>query len=102
MNYEHWSVTAAMIDGCEWENPPSQAATTLLVGHFTVAYSYVVDGNCYSGEFHSPRAWEKGTELTILYNPEVSGESLVCDGDESESSAAVEWVFGLLEMIDLS
>jgi hypothetical protein len=101
MTYEHWSLMTTMIDGCHWQNPSSRTPSTLFVGHFILAYSYVVDGKRYSGEFHSPRAWEKGTDLMVLYNPENPRESIVCDGDESESSTAINWVFGLLEMIGL-
>jgi hypothetical protein len=100
MTYEHWSAITATIDSCHWENPPSQAPSTLFVGHFIVVFSYVVDGNPYCGEFYSSHAWEKGMDLMILYNPQNLGESIACD--ESQSEAALEWIFGLLEWIDLS
>lgn len=101
MTYEHWCVITATIHSCDWENPPSQAPSTLFVGHFIVAFSYVVDGNNYGGEFYSSHAWEKGTDLAILYNPQNPGESSACDDDESQSEAALEWIFGVLERFDV-
>ena len=101
MTYENWPVITATINSCDWENPPSLAPSTLFVGHYYVVFSYVVDGNHYSGEFHSSRAWGKGTDLIILYNPQNPGESIVCDDDESQSEAALRWIFGLLEWLDL-
>jgi hypothetical protein len=68
---------------------------SLFVGHFTVAYSYLVDGNQYRGEFYSSFEWEEGTDLPILYNLESPEESCVCDEDEIR--AACEWVPGFLQ-----
>jgi hypothetical protein len=99
MNREHWSVMTAIIDGCYWEDPASKVPSTLFVGHYIVAYSYSVDGNRHRSEFHSSHVWEKGTDLMIAYNPKNQGESIVCEDDESEQSAAVEGVFGVLEVI---
>jgi len=96
MTYEDWSMISATVQSCEWENPPSQAPSSLFVGHFTVALSYAVDGIHYSGKFYSSHEWEKWTDLMILYNPQNPTESVACDDDESQSGAALEWTLGLL------
>jgi hypothetical protein len=101
MTYEHWSVITATIQSCDWQNPPSQAPSTLFVGHFIVVFSYVIGGNNYSGKFYSSHDWVKGTDLMILYNPQNPVESSICDDDESQSEAAIRWIFGLLEWIDV-
>jgi len=101
MAYEHWLATTATIRSCDWEGPPSQTPSSLFVGHFTVAFSYAVDGNHYRGKFHSSHAWEKETEVEILYNPKDPIESSVCDEDESQIvptlvECALEFLGGLL------
>lgn len=96
MAYEDWLVTTATINGCDWEDPPSQTQCSLFVGYFTVAFSYAVDGNHYSGIFHSPLKWEKETEVPMLYNPQNPVESCVCDEDESQIVPVLECVLALL------
>jgi hypothetical protein len=98
MNNELWSINTATIQSCEWEDSPSQATSSLFVGHYRVAYSYGVAGNSYSGEFYSSREWEKGMDLTMLYNPQKPGESIVCDGEESQTGAALEWLLGFIDI----
>jgi hypothetical protein len=97
MGFEDWPETTATISGCCWEEPPCQGWRSLFVGHFTVAYSYLVDGSQYRGEFYSSFEWKEGTDLPILYNLESPGESCVCDEDERR--AACEWVLGFFEMM---
>jgi len=89
MAYQDWAETTATIKSCDWENPPSQTPSSLFIGHFTVAFSYAVDGNRYSGKFYSSREWEKGAEVPVLYNPESPVESCVCDEDESQKIVPV-------------
>lgn len=96
MACEHWFVSSATISSCDWEGPPSQTQGSLFVGHFTVGFFYAAEGNRYWGKFHSPHAWEKETEVGILYNPEDPMESRVCDGDESRTVAVLECVLELL------
>jgi hypothetical protein len=97
MTYEDWLVTAATINSCDWEDPPSQTPASLFVGHFTVAFSYAVGGNRYCGKFHSSRAWGKETEVGLLYNPQNPVESCVCDEDESQIVTALECVLVLVD-----
>jgi hypothetical protein len=82
MTYENWHVLTATIDSCDWEAPLSHTPSPLFVGHFIVAFSYAVDGNRYSGEFRSLHEWEKGTDITILYNPQNPGECVAMTGEE--------------------
>ena len=96
MRYEHWSVMQAMIQSCDWEDPPSQASSALFVGYFIVVYSYIVDGRHYRGEFYCSHEWVKEADLMILYNPQNPGESIACDDDDSESGAALEWILEFL------
>ena len=96
MTYEHWIVTAAAINSCDWEDPPSQTSSSLFVGHFTVVFSYGVDGSHYSGKFYSSHEWEIETEVPILYNPQNPLESCVCDEDESQIVQALDCVLELL------
>jgi len=101
MTYEHWSEITATIQSCDWENPPSQAPSTLFVGHFIVVFSYIADGNNYRAAFCSSHEWGKGTDLIILYNPQNPEEHSVCESDESQAEAAIECFFGLLEWLDV-
>ena len=96
MTYEHWLVTTATINICEWKDPPSETPSSLFVGYFTVVFSYVVDGTNYRGTFHSSHMWEKETEVGMLYNPQDPVESCVCDEDESQIIPVLECVFALL------
>lgn len=96
MAYEHWLVTTATISSCDWEDPPSQTPGSLFVGYFTVVFFYAVDGNRYWGKFHSSHAWEKETEVGILYNSKNPMESCVCDEDESQMVPVLECVLELL------
>jgi hypothetical protein len=95
-------VTNATIHSCRWEDPPSRAVSSLFVGHFVVAYSYVVDGIKRGGEFYSSHAWEEGTDVPILYNPQNPEKSRVYDDEDDESragrlaEAAMEWIFMIL------
>lgn len=66
------------------------------MGHFIVAFSFAVDGNRYSGKFHSPYMWEKEKEISILYNPQNPVECRVCDADESTIAPVVECILELL------
>jgi hypothetical protein len=93
-----WSISTATILSCEWENSPSQAPSSLFVGHYSVAFSYVVDGNPYTGQFYSSRDWEKGVDLPVLYNPQKPSENIVCDDDESQTGAALEWILGFVDL----
>jgi len=98
MAYEDWVVGTATINGCDWEPPPpSLTPSSLFVGHFTVVFSYVVDGKQYSGKFCSAYEWEKEKEIQILYNPQDPVESGVCDEDESKIIPALECVLVLLD-----
>ena len=96
MSYEHWIVSTATINSCEWEDPPSQTPSNLFVGHFKTIFSYVVNGNRYFGKFHSSHEWNKDTEVGLLYNPQNPIESCVCDEDESQIVPALECVLELL------
>lgn len=98
MSYENWRVGTATIKGCEWEPPPpSQTPSCLFVGHFTVVFSYAVDGHRYGGKFYSAHEWEREAEVPILYNPQKPVESCVCDDDESQIvPVVVECVLSLL------
>jgi len=96
MAYEGWTLATATIKSCAWENPPSQSPSSLFVGHFTVAFSFVVDRNRYSGKFYSSREWEKETEVPILYNPQNPVESCVCDEEESSIIPVFECALELL------
>ena len=96
MAYEHWLVTTATIGSCDWEDPPSQTPGSLFVSYFTVVFSYAVDGDHYRGKFHSSHAWEKETEIGILYNPKNPIESCVCDEDESQIAPVLECALELL------
>jgi hypothetical protein len=69
------------------------------VGHFIVAFSYVVDGISHGGAFYSSHRWEEGAELPILYNPQNPEENRVCDDDESQAGAVAEAVMGWVFMI---
>ena len=96
MAYEHWLVTTATIDSCEWNDPPSDNPSSLFVGYFTVVFSYAVDGKKYCGKFHSSHPWGKETEVGMLYNPQDPVESCVSDEDESQILPVLECVFALL------
>jgi len=96
MGYEHWLVATAKISTCDWQEPPSQTPNSLFVEHFTVAFSYVADGNHYSDRFYSSHEWEKEAEVAILYNPKNPMESCICD-DESQLVPALECVLALLD-----
>jgi hypothetical protein len=97
MTYENWVVTTATIQGCEWEDAPPRTEgspeSCLFVGYFIVCFSHVADDKQYSGKFYSSRAWEEGTVLGMLYNPQNPEENCVCDEDESHE------IFGWLEGI---
>lgn len=79
----------ATIKSCDWEDPPSQGPSTLFAGHFTVAFSYVVNSNRYGGKFYSAYEWEKEREVMVLYNPQNPAESCVCNEDGSPIASAV-------------
>lgn len=96
MSYGDWQVTTATICSCDWENPPSQTPGRLFVGYFTVVFSYEVDGYIYRGKFHSSHAWEKETEVGVLYNPDNNMENVICDEDESQIVPVLECVLELL------
>ena len=98
MTTELWPITTGTIQSCEWEDPPSQAPSSLFVGHCKVSFSYVVAGATYSGEFYSSREWEKGMDLPMLYNPRTPGESAACDDDESQAGAALECILGFIDV----
>jgi hypothetical protein len=97
MSYEHWNVTTATISTCDWEDSPSQTPSSLFVGYYTVVFTYTVDGSHYWGKFHSSHAWEKETEVGVLYNPMNPIESSVCDEVESQIVPVLECVLVLLE-----
>ena len=96
MTYEHWLVATATISSCDWEDPPSRTSGGLFVGHFTVSFSYAIDDNHYCGKFHSSHAWEKETEVGILYNPKNPTESSVCDEEKSQIIPVLECILELL------
>lgn len=97
MEYEHWRVTTATIESCDWQAPPpSQIPSSLFLAHFTVAFRYAADGNQYRGNFCSAHEWEKGTEVGILYNPQNPAEICVCGDDESRVPWALECALELL------
>jgi len=95
MTYENWLDATATIKSCDWEDPPSQTPSTLFTGHFTVTFSYAVDGNRSSGKFYSPYEWEEEKEVTILYNPQNPVESCVCNEDESLIAPTVRCILEL-------
>jgi len=95
MTYEHWLDLTATIKSCNWEDPPSQSPSSLFAGHFTVEFSYSVDGYRYSGKFYSAYEWEKEKEVTILYNPQNPVENCACDEDESPIVTAVQRILEL-------
>jgi hypothetical protein len=68
----------------------------LFVGHFTVGFSYAVEGNHYWGKFHSSHAWARETEVELLYNRKNPMESCVWDEDESLIVPVLECVLELL------
>lgn len=88
----------ATIRSCRWDDSASRAPSSLFVGHFVVAFSYVVEEIRHSGEFCSFHEWEEGTDLPILYNPQCPKDYDVCDeADESQALlAAIDlicWMF---------
>ena len=85
MTCDDWLAATATISSCDWENPSSQTPGILLVGYFTVGFSYMTESSRYWGKFHSSHAWKEGTEVGILYNPHSPMECSVCDGDGDES-----------------
>jgi hypothetical protein len=93
MTYENWLVTTATIQSCEWEEAPPQTQSGLFVGYFIVRFSYAAEDKQCSGKFYSSHAWEEGTVLGMLYNPQNPEENCVCDEDESNG------IFGWLEGI---
>jgi hypothetical protein len=95
MAYENWLLATGTIRRCDWENPQSRLPASLLVGYFSVAFSYAVESKQYRGKFHSSHAWENGAEVEVLYNPSNPVESCVCDEDESRTVAVVECVLEL-------
>jgi hypothetical protein len=96
MAYENWLVNTAAVQSCYWADAPSGTKSSLFVGLFIVGFSYAVDDRHYSGKFYSSRAWEKGTVLGMLYNPQNHAECCVCDEDESQMSPAAECALELL------
>lgn len=98
MTNELWSISTATVQSCEWVDFPSQAPSSLFVGHYRVAFSYVVAGNSYISQFYSSGEWEKGMEVPILYNPQRPGESAVCDDEASQAGAALEWILGFIDI----
>jgi len=94
MTYENWLVTTATIQSCQWEDAP-QTQSNLFVGYFIVRFSYTAEDKQYSGKFYSSHAWEEGTVLGMLHNPQNPEENCVCDEDESHG------IFGWLEGIPL-
>jgi len=93
-------IATATIQNCRWEDPPSLGPSSLFVGHFIVAFSYVVDGVHHSGEFYSSRAWKDGAELLICYNPHDPEEHSDPDDHESQTGATLEcileWISAIL------
>lgn len=63
------------------------------MGYFIVCFSYAAGDKHYSGKFYSSHAWERGTVLGLLYNPQSPEKNFVCDEDEPLD------IFGLLEGI---
>jgi hypothetical protein len=96
MAFEDWTSTTATVKSCAWEDPPSQTPSSLFVGHFTVSFSYAVNGNRYGGKFYSSHEWGKEAEVPILYNAQNPVESCVCDEDESEFIPVFECALELL------
>jgi len=96
MTYEGWTSTAATIKSCTWEDPPSQAPSSLFVGHYTSTFSYAVDGNHYCGKFYSSHEWGRGAEVPILYNPQNPVENCICDEDESNFTPALAFAVELI------
>jgi len=100
MSYEDWRVGAATINACEWEPPPpSQTPSSLFVGHFTVRFSYAVDGDRYGGKFYSSHEWGTEAEVPILYNPHNPAESCVCDDENDECPIVPVLVQGVLSVL---
>jgi hypothetical protein len=94
MTYENWVVNTATIQSCEWKDAPPRTESSLFVGYFIVCFSYIADDKHFSGKFYSSHAWEKGTDLGMLYNPQNPVENCVCDEYEPLD------IFDLLEGID--
>jgi hypothetical protein len=96
MAYEDWTFTTARVKSCTWEDPPSQTPSSLFVGHFTVTFSYALDGIGYSGKFYSSHEWGQEAEVQILYNPQNPVECCACDEEESEFKPVIECALYLL------
>jgi len=95
MTYENWFVSTATIQSCEWVDAPPRTQSSLFAGYFIVGLSYAANDSHYSGKFYSSHAWEKGSVLGVLYNPQNPEENCICDEDQPLD------IFGLLDGIDL-
>jgi hypothetical protein len=69
------------ITHCEWESVGGGKRHSNSSGYYSCTYTYrtVPDGTLYGGYFQSPRQWEDGQPIPILYLP-----------DRPEISAATE------------
>lgn len=72
-----WKQTEATVFTCGWQSKYSPHGTD--IGQNLITFSYEIDGNWYSGEFHSLTTRDEGSKFTLRYdanNPEHTEYSL--------------------------
>jgi hypothetical protein len=79
---DRWLPATATVHTCEWSDLPDQVNSE--VGHYHVVYSYVADGERYTGKFadygnqHESHL-DPGDTFTIRFNPRHPSRSYYPD-----------------------
>lgn len=100
MSQEGWCETTATVYSCGWEETPGRFLTfhqlsDLFSGHYIVLYSYVVNGNHYSGEFKSSTEWQEGSSFQLKYNPQNPDETDRQEDSDRPAMTFISWVVGI-------